>query len=208
MHTAEPAHQPRRRRTAAAAGPGRCGQVLRRADVRFSRHRPPRRGRGSRRTGSSRPREGANFEPEAIERILALTAGYPYFLQEYGKHLWNLAAGPVVTLDDVMATEPIVQLQLDDNFFRVPIARTTGAELTYLSAMADLGEGPYRSGDIATRLGRPGPQGLAPVRARLIDKGLIFSPAYGLNEFTVPAFSDFLRRNYPHRPKARRKPGT
>lgn len=67
-------------------------------------------------------RQGARFEPEAIERILALTAGYPYILQEYGKHLWNLAAGPVITLDDVIATEPIVQLQLDDNFFRVRIA--------------------------------------------------------------------------------------
>jgi hypothetical protein len=145
--------------------------------------------------------EGASFEPEATERILAFTAGYPYFLQEYGKHLWNLAAGPVITLADVIATEPIVQLQLDDNFFRVRIARTTGAELAYLSAMADLGAGPYRSGDIAARLGRSGPQGLAPIRSRLIDKGLIFSPAYGFNEFTVPAFADFLRRNYPHNPK-------
>jgi hypothetical protein len=145
--------------------------------------------------------EGASFEPEATQRVLAFTAGYPYFLQEYGKHLWNLAVGPVITLADVIATEPIVQLQLDDNFFRVGIARTTGAELAYLSAMADLGAGPYRSGDIATRLGRSGPQGLAPTRSRLIDKGLIFSPAYGLNEFAVPAFADFLRRNYPHKPE-------
>jgi len=67
--------------------------------------------------------------------------------------------------------------------------------------MADLGAGPYRSGDIATRLGRSGPQSLAPTRSRLVDKGLIFSPAYGLNEFTAPAFADFLRRNYPHRSK-------
>lgn len=150
--------------------------------------------------------EGASFEPAAIARLLTLTGGYPYFLQEFGKHVWNLAAGPVITGADVKAAEPIVRLQLDDNFFRVRIARTTGAELTYLSAMADLGGGPYRSGDIAARLGRSGPQGLAPVRARLIDKGLIYSPAYGLNEFTVPAFADFLLRNYPHRTKARRQP--
>jgi hypothetical protein len=114
--------------------------------------------------------EGASFEPEATQRVLAFTAGYPYFLQEYGKHLWNLAAEPVITVADFIATEPIVQLQLDDNFFRVCIARTTGAELAYLSAMADLEAGPHRSGDIATRLGRSGPQGLAPTRARLIDK--------------------------------------
>lgn len=147
--------------------------------------------------------EGVSFEPGATDRIVAFTEGYPYFLQEYGKHVWNLAQGPVISVSDVVAAEPIVQLQLDDNFFRVRIARTTGAELTYLSAMADLGDGPYRSGDIAARLGRAGPEGVAPTRARLIEKGLIFSPAYGLNEFTVPAFADFLRRNYPHRREGR-----
>lgn len=148
--------------------------------------------------------EGARFERDATEHIVAFTAGYPYFLQEYGKHVWNLAEGPVISLGDVARAEPIVRLQLDDNFFRVRIARTTSAELAYVSAMADLGGGPYRSGDIAARLGRPGPEGVAPTRARLIEKGLIFSPAYGLNEFTVPAFADFLRRNYPHGGKGRR----
>ena len=148
--------------------------------------------------------EGARFEPDATDRIIDFTAGYPYFLQEYGKHVWNLAAGPAITVADVAAAEPIVRLQLDDNFFRVRVARTTAAELAYLSAMADLGEGPYRSGDIATRLGRSGPESVAPTRSRLIDKGLVFSPAYGLNEFTVPAFADFLRRNYPHRRRRQR----
>ncbi len=148
--------------------------------------------------------EGAGFEPEATRRVIELTDGYPYFLQEYGKHVWNIAAGPVITVADVAQAEPIVRLQLDDNFFRVRVARTTAAELAYLSAMADLGDGPYRSGDIAVRLGRSGPEGVAPTRSRLIDKGLIFSPSYGLNEFTVPAFADFLRRNYPHPRRATR----
>ncbi len=142
--------------------------------------------------------EGAEFEPEATRHVVEFTDGYPYFLQEYGKHVWNLAPGPVITVADVTEAEPLVRLQLDDNFFRVRVARTTMAELTYLSAMADLGEGPYRSGDIATRLGRSGPESVAPTRSRLIEKGLIFSPSYGLNEFTVPAFADFVRRNYPH----------
>ncbi|MDA8071658.1 MAG: ATP-binding protein [Actinomycetota bacterium] len=148
--------------------------------------------------------EGAGFEPEATRRVIEFTDGYPYFLQEYGKHVWNIAAGPVIAVADVAQAEPIVRLQLDDNFFRVRVARTTAAELAYLSAMADLGDGPYRSGDIAVRLGRSGPEGVAPTRSRLIDKGLIFSPSYGLNEFTVPAFADFLRRNYPHPRRATR----
>lgn len=141
--------------------------------------------------------EGSGLEPEATGRIVAFTDGYPYFLQEYGKHVWNLADGPIITVADVADAEPIVRLQLDDNFFRVRVARTTAMELSYISSMADLGDGPYRSGEIATRLGRPGPESVAPIRARLIEKGLIYSPSYGLNEFTVPAFADFLRRNYP-----------
>ena len=106
----------------------------------------------------------------------------------------------MISIGDARSAEPIVQLQLDDNFFRVRIVRTTSAEF----AIPDLREGTYRSDDIAARLGRPGPAGVDPTRARLIEKGLIFSPAYGLNEFTVPAFADFLRRNYPHGGEGRR----
>jgi hypothetical protein len=142
--------------------------------------------------------EGAQFEPRASAHIVAFTKGYPYFLQEYGKHVWNLASGPTITFKDARQAEPIVRLQLDDNFFRARIARTTAAELAYLSAMADLGDGPYRSGEVAAHQGRPGPESVAPIRSRLVNKGLIFSPAYGMNDFSVPAFADFLRRNFPY----------
>jgi hypothetical protein len=89
------------------------------------------------------------------------------------------------------------QLELDESFFRVRIGRATKAVLAYLSAMAHLGTGPYRSGEIAAKLGRPGPESVAPTRARLIEKGLIYSPSYGLNEFTVPQFDAFIRRSFP-----------
>ncbi len=141
--------------------------------------------------------EGASFEPEATSEILEYTQGYPYFLQEYGKHVWNLATGDAITHQDALDAKPLVEQQLDENFFRVRVARVTHAELRYLAAMADLGEGPYRSGEIATGLGRPGPENVAPTRARLIEKGLIFSPSHGLNEFTVPQFDKFMRRTHP-----------
>jgi hypothetical protein len=141
--------------------------------------------------------QGISLEPAATEAILEYTEGYPYFLQEYGKHVWNMAHGTEITLDDVEAAAPVVQLQLDDNFFRVRVGRATTAELKYLSAMASLGSGPFRSGEIATKLHRPGPESVAPTRARLIEKGLIFSPGHGLNEFTVPQFDGFLRRMFP-----------
>lgn len=142
-------------------------------------------------------REGVTFEPLALQGVIDYTEGYPYFLQEYGKHAWNLAQGDVITSGDVERALSLVEMQLDDNFFRVRVARCTNTELRYLSAMAELGEGPYRSGEIAARLGRPGPENVAPTRGRLIAKGLIFSPSYGLNEFTVPQFARFMRRLYP-----------
>jgi hypothetical protein len=141
--------------------------------------------------------EGVRYEDAAVEEIVRFTEGYPYFLQEYGKHVWNIASGPAIALQDALRARQAVQLQLDDNFFRVRVARCTNAELEYLRAMSALGDGPYRSGDIASKLGRPGPQNVAPMRSRLIEKGLIFSPAHGLSEFTVPHFADFIRRDAP-----------
>jgi hypothetical protein len=139
---------------------------------------------------------GAAFQPEAMRRIIRFTRGYPYFIQEYGKHSWNLAQSRIITVKDVEAAHPVVQMHLDDNFFRSRIDRATAIELAYLRSMADLNVGPYRSGEVAARLGRGGSESVAPVRARLIDKGLIYSPRYGFSEFAVPNFADFLRRNY------------
>ncbi|MGA8354729.1 MAG: ATP-binding protein [Solirubrobacteraceae bacterium] len=143
--------------------------------------------------------EGVSYQRRATDRILQLTDGYPYFLQEYGKHIWNIAAGPIVKLADVERSHDLVQLDLDESFFQVRIGRATKAELGYLSAMAHLGTGPHRSGEIASTLGRSGPESIAPTRARLIEKGLIYSPAYGLTEFTVPHFDTFIRRRFPLR---------
>lgn len=141
--------------------------------------------------------EGVGYQRRATDRILELTDGYPYFLQEYGKHVWNLAAGPTIKLADVERSHDLVQLDLDESFFQVRIGRATKTELAYMSAMAHLSTGPHRSGEIAKTLGRTGPESLAPTRARLIEKGLIYSPSYGLTEFTVPHFDAFIRRTIP-----------
>jgi hypothetical protein len=141
--------------------------------------------------------EGVEFVPAATSRIVELTEGYPYFLQEYGKRVWDVAAASPITPDDVELAHDLVQLELDESFFRVRIGRVSKAELAYLVAMAHLGAGPYRSGEIAVKLGRSGPENVAPTRARLIEKGLVYSPSYGLNEFTVPQFDAFIRRTFP-----------
>jgi hypothetical protein len=136
---------------------------------------------------------GVEFAEDALDSLLNFTQGYPYFLQEWGYHVWNAAPESPITLDDVNLAARDVQRRLDENFFRVRIDRLTPAEKQYLVAMAELGPGPHRSGDIAARLGVK-VESVAPRRSGLIQKGMVYSPAHGDTAFTVPMFDDFLRR--------------
>ncbi|MCY3562278.1 MAG: AAA family ATPase [bacterium] len=136
------------------------------------------------------------FEPAAIGRIVAESKGYPYFLQEWGFHVWNGSPASPVTDDDVRAVRAGVITALDDNFFRMRMDRLTPMERKYLRAMAELGSGSHRSGDIAAELGVR-TESVAPRRSELISKGMIYSPAHGDTAFTVPLFDDFLRRSIP-----------
>jgi hypothetical protein len=138
--------------------------------------------------------QNVEFEAGALDALLGFTQGYPYFLQEWGYHVWNAAPQSPITLDDVTAAAPDVQRQLDENFFRVRMDRLTPGEKDYLVAMAELGAGPHRSGDIATKLGVK-VESVAPRRSALIKKGMLYSPAHGDTAFTVPMFDDFLRRS-------------
>jgi len=137
---------------------------------------------------------GVALEPGAVERIVQDSAGYPYFLQEWGFQVWNAAPMSRITADDVEAARPSVIHTLDRDFFRVRLDRATPKEREYLSAMARLGPGPHRSGDIAAEL-RVKVESVAPRRSNLISKGLIYSPAHGETAFTVPLFDQFLLRN-------------
>ncbi|MFP4513995.1 MAG: ATP-binding protein [Acidimicrobiales bacterium] len=137
---------------------------------------------------------GVEYTDDALDLILAESRGYPYFLQEWGHHVWNAAPGPTVTAADVEAVRTEVTATLDENFFHVRMERLTPAEKHYLRAMANLGPGPHRSGDIAAELAVK-VESVAPRRSALIRKGMIYSPAHGDTAFTVPLFDDFLRRN-------------
>ena len=151
--------------------------------------------------------EGVAFAPGALDRILELTRGYPYFLQEWGYHTWNAATASPITMADVATATPRAVNALDESFFRVRLDRLTPREKDYLRVMAELGPGPHRSGDVADRLGIS-VTGASPLRNGLIAKGMIYSPAYGDTAFTVPLFDDFMRRTMPMPPpKApRRRP--
>jgi hypothetical protein len=140
--------------------------------------------------------QDVTFTDEALAELVKITHGYPYFLQEWGYHVWNAAPRSPITLEDVRLAAPDVQRQLDNNFFLVRMDRLTPAEKQYLQAMAELGPGPHRSGDIATELGVK-VESVAPRRSVLIQKGMVYSPAHGDTAFTVPLFDEFLRRALP-----------
>jgi hypothetical protein len=133
---------------------------------------------------------------DAVDAILVHTLGYPYFLQEWGKHTWDVATKSPITKQDVESASALTIAALDESFFRVRFDRLTPAEKIYLRAMAELGEGPHRSGDIAEKLGRP-VNALGPTRNALINKGMIWSPSHGDTAFTVPLFDKFMKRVIP-----------
>ncbi len=141
--------------------------------------------------------ESVGFSDPVLERIVEVTSGYPYFIQEFGAAAWDAAAGPdVIELADVEACIPVATAQLDDGFFRVRTGRTSNPERAYLRAMAELGPGPVRSGEVAALLGKT-MQTVGPVRDSLIKKALCYSPRRGKIDFTVPMFDGFMRRWMP-----------
>ncbi|MBU6324711.1 MAG: ATP-binding protein [Bacteroidetes bacterium] len=141
-------------------------------------------------------KEQVLYEQDAVSFILEKTEGYPYFLQEWGKQAWNVAKASPITLADVKDATDLVMANLDEGFFKVRFDRMTPSEKAYLRAMAELGKGPSRSGDIARLLNRE-VTSLAPTRASLIKKGMIWSPNHGDTAFTVPLFDAFMRRMMP-----------
>jgi len=140
--------------------------------------------------------EGCAIEDAAVARILEVTKGYPYFLQEWGKQSWDAADASPITIADVELAHPTALAALDDSFFRVRFDRLSPAEKRYLRAMADLGDGPFPSSAIADHIGRKA-SAFGPVRASLIAKGMIYLPGYGETAFTVPLFGAFMRRAMP-----------
>jgi len=133
---------------------------------------------------------------DALELIIRETRGYPYFLQEWGKHSWDAASASPITRQDVERATSSATAALDESFFRVRFDRLTPLEKKYLRAMAELGPGPHRSGDISEKLGRE-VTSLGPIRSQLIVKGMVWSPSHGDTAFTVPLFDEFMKRIMP-----------
>jgi hypothetical protein len=140
--------------------------------------------------------ENVRIDENALKTIVTNTRGYPYFLQEWGKHAWDTAQASPITLADIKLASQAVIAALDESFFRVRFDRLTPAEKRYLRGMSELGPGPHRSGDIADKLHKK-VTSLGPTRNQLIAKGMIWSPSHGDTAFTVPLFDEFMRRIMP-----------
>ena len=139
---------------------------------------------------------GVIYDAGAIDVIVDYTEGYPYFIQEYGRIVWDLAPEhEPISRGIALEAQRAVEAKLDESFFRVRAQRVTELELQYVRAMAELGPGEHSAGDVAAVLGRTSNQ-LGPTRARLIDKGLIYTTGHGRGDFTVPQFDRYLRRNH------------
>lgn len=133
------------------------------------------------------------FEDAAIDAVIAQTKGYPYFLQEWGYQAWNTAKASPITAADIKKSSKEAIRRLGQNFFRLRYERLSGPQKAYLSAMANLGPGPHRTGDIAKAIDKTSQQ-MGPTRDALITNGMIYSPKYGYAAFTVPLFDEFMKR--------------
>lgn len=138
---------------------------------------------------------GVTFSGPALTAIVTASAGYPYFLQTWGYHTWNVARDDPVSKADVTRAEPSVRRALDDGFFAARIARVPESERRYLRALAALGPGPHPSRAVAEALGTTTPR-VGALRDRLITDGVIYSPAYGQVAFALPLLDEYLRRSH------------
>jgi len=135
-----------------------------------------------------------------------VTRCFPYFLQEFGKSAWDVSEGPdEISLDDVQRSLALAVAELDDGFFRVRTGQTSAGERIYLRAMAELGPGPVRTGEVAALLGTR-TNSLAPTRDNLIKRAVCYSPRWGEIDFTVPMFDDYMKRLMPELPELARLP--
>jgi hypothetical protein len=139
--------------------------------------------------------QGVSWEDDALDAALAIAAGYPYFLQAVGKHVWDVSPGPVITVDDVNVGGEFARREVDEGLYRSRWERATGAQRALLRAMADLGAGDSVSvADLVAPMNKNRVQDLSVARTELIRKGLLYAPERGQLAFTVPGMSEFIMK--------------
>ena len=136
--------------------------------------------------------EGIEYDSEALDLVLKETDGYPYFLQVWGSHIWEVADSSPITTDNVSKATSRALKSLDMSFFKVRVERLTERQLNYVLAMTAIEKLPANSTDVARILGISVSQA-APLRDELIRKGMAYSPKRGLVTFSVPKFKEYIQ---------------
>lgn len=140
--------------------------------------------------------EGVAFDEDAVRSVAEITGGYPCFVQELAAQAWALADGVTVREGDVELAREAYEARLDSAFFPLRLERATPLQTAYLRAMAELGPEPQKAADVARVMGRESTQ-VAPIRAELIEFGLLYAPEHGYAAFTAPDFDRFMLRAVP-----------
>ncbi len=139
---------------------------------------------------------GVAWSSEATDQIVDRSDGFPFFVQTWAYHTWNAATDEPISAADVERAAPNAGNTLDSSFFAARIARIPASEVGYVQALASLGPGPHRSGEVAAAGRKTTPQ-VAAFRDRLITEGIVFAPRYGWVEFAIPHFDQYVRRMLP-----------
>lgn len=133
------------------------------------------------------------WAPDATAAIVDRSDGFPFFVQTWAYHTWNAAQDDPISADDVRRAAPAADQTLDAAFFAARIARIPSSEVAYVQALASLGPGPHRSGEVADAAGKTTSQ-VAAFRDRLIAEGVVYAPRYGWVEFAIPHFDQYVQR--------------
>ena len=142
-------------------------------------------------------RNGRPFTDDALNELIKVSSGYPYFIQAYGKAAWNASGSNPIPLQAVTKSEACARAELDDGLYSARWQRTTPTGRRYLAAMAKIGtESPSSTAEVADRLGKSTGE-ISMTRDKLIKLGLIYSPEYGKVAFTVPGMGEFILRAMP-----------
>lgn len=137
-----------------------------------------------------------NYTDEAVNKIIEITQGYPYFLQEYGKWVWECKQEEsVIDIKIVDKAYDKFEQSLDKAFFKVRHDRATAREIEFMTAMVACEKLPCSTKEIANIMGES-IQAISPLRAQLIHKGFIYAAKRGEVDFTVPQFDKYLKRVY------------
>ena len=137
-----------------------------------------------------------SYNEDAVKEIINVTEGYPFFIQEYCKAIWERAEETIITVEDVYNSRPEFEKRLDQSFFKVRFERSTKKEKQFMFAMVKCGDLPCTISNVAAIMGK-NVKSISPYRAQLIDKGLIYATAHAEVDFTVQQFDKYLIRINP-----------